>query len=219
LAAISEEALGSKPGTERQAMSATAMRDECVLETTMNAMIIYEEYGSAGRANALLKRASDRADAATQWSVKPWRLDMLDWPPLPQDAQRDGAEAHLMVLAVGYWTELPPGLLSWLAGWARQRRVEDAALAVFDGGSGDTFSPTATPALCEFAQRYGLSMIFGEVSPTEDEQTDLWADLHEREVAQTATMAHIVEQVSPGYYQHAGINEQRWARVKLERCE
>jgi hypothetical protein len=29
----------------------------------------------------------------------------------------------------------------------------------------------------------------------------VWADLHEREVAQTATMAHILEQVSPGYYQ------------------
>jgi hypothetical protein len=139
LAAISEEALGSKPGTERQVMSATAIRDERFLEATMNAMIIYEEYSSAERANALLKRASDRADAAEQWSVKPWRLDMLDWPPLAQDAQRDGAEAHLIVLAVGRRAELPPGLLSWLEGWARRRRVEDAALAVFDGGSGDAF--------------------------------------------------------------------------------
>ena len=32
-------------------------------------------------------------------------------------------------------------------------------------------------------------------------------DLHEREVAQTATMAHILEQVSPGSDRHWGIND------------
>jgi hypothetical protein len=207
LVAISEEVFGDKPGTERRVMSATAMRDESVLEATMNAMIIYKECGSAGKANALLKRASDRADGATQWSVKPWRLDMLYWPPLAQDAQRDEAKAHLIVLAVGGRAEVPPRLLNWLEGWAGCRQVQDAALAVFDGGNGDAFSVTATPTLCEFAQRYGLSFIFGDVSPAEDVPAEVWADLHEREVAQTATMAHILEQVSPGSYQHWGINE------------
>jgi hypothetical protein len=207
LAAISEEALGSKPGTERRVMSATAMRDESVLEATMNAMIIYEEYSSAERANALLKRASDRADGEAQWSVRLWRLDMLERPAMAQEAQRDAADAHLMVLAVARRAELPAGLLNWLEGWAGCRQVQDAALAVFDGGNGDAFSATAAPALCEFAQRYGLSLIFGDVSPAEDVPAEVWADLHEREVAQTATMAQILEQVCPGYYVHWGINE------------
>jgi hypothetical protein len=50
-------------------------------------------------------------------------------------------------------------------------------------------------------------MIFGDVSPAEYELGELWVDLHEREVAQTATMAHILEQVSPGSYRHWGIND------------
>jgi len=112
-----------------------------------------------------------------------------------------------IVLAVGGRAEVPPRLLNWLEGWAGCRQVQDAALAVFDGGNGDAFSVTATPTLCEFAQRYGLSFIFGDVSPAEDVPAEVWADLHEREVAQTATMAHILEQVSPGSYQHWGINE------------
>lgn len=45
------------------------------------------------------------------------------------------------------------------------------------------------------------------------------ADLHEREEAQTTTMAHILEQAFPGYSNHWGINEQRWGRMKLERCK
>lgn len=33
------------------------------------------------------------------------------------------------------------------------------------------------------------------------------ADLHEREVAQTATMVHILDQAPPGCYRHWGIND------------
>lgn len=207
LTAMSEEVFGDKPGTERRVMSATAMRDESVLEATMNAMILYEECGSAGKANRLLKRASDRADGATQWSVKPWRLDMLYWPPLAQDAQ-EGRGRGAPHRAGGLRPCGGPAPAAELAGrWAGHRQVQDAALAVFDGGNGGAFSVTAAPALCEFAQRYGLSFIIGDLSPAEVVPAEVWADLHEREVAQTATMAHILERVSPGSYQHWGINE------------
>jgi hypothetical protein len=118
----------------------------------MNAMVIYEESGCAKQANALLKRASDRADASVRrWSVKPWRLAMLTWPPLAQQALRDAAEAHLIVLAANRGAEFPPWLLDWLGEWAERREVQDAALAVFDGGNGDTLSATATPELSAFA--------------------------------------------------------------------
>jgi hypothetical protein len=183
------------------------IREERFLEATMKAMIIYEEYDCAARANALLKRASERAEGEEQWSVKLWRLDMLERPAMAHEARRDAADAHLMVLAVGRRGELPAGLLDWLEGWANRRRVGDAALAEFHGGSVDAFSATATPELSEFARRHGLSMIFGDVSPAEYELGELWVDLHEREVAQTATMAHILEQVSPGSYRHWGIND------------
>jgi hypothetical protein len=189
-------------------MSATVIENTDVVDAAMNAVVIYEERETARRANALLQRASARADAATRWSVKPWRLDLLEWGPLGQEALRDATEAHLMLLALGSEPEeLPHPLLDWLEMWARCRQVQGAALAVFNGGSGDALSSSATPVLSEFAQRHGLSLILGEVDPRDDISPGLWEDLREREVAQTPTMTHILEQVSARDYHHWGINE------------
>jgi uncharacterized phage-like protein YoqJ len=58
-------------------MSATAIREENVLDATMNAVIIYDEFDYATKANAMLERAAHRTDETTHWSVKPWRVDML----------------------------------------------------------------------------------------------------------------------------------------------
>jgi hypothetical protein len=120
---------------------------------------------------------------------------------------QEAARAHLIVLAVRKQANLPSWLLPWLEAWAARRQVQDAALAVFDDASRGTLSATATPELAEFAQRHGLSFVFGDLGPAEDGSTKLWEDLHEREVAKTPTMDHILEQASPGNYQHWGINE------------
>jgi hypothetical protein len=188
-------------------MIATAIRQKEAFEATMKAMIIYEEPDSAKKASALLKRASDRADAATQWSVMPWRLDMLSRPSLALEALMDAAEAHLIVLTVRSQATLAPGLLNWLEAWAARRKVQDAALAVCDGGSGNSLSATATPELSEFARRHGLSIIVGDVCAHEDASPLFAQDQHERNAAQTSTMVALLEQVSPGNYQHWGINE------------
>jgi hypothetical protein len=188
-------------------MSATVNHEEGLSEASMNAMIIYEERDFARRASALLQRASDRADAATRWRVNPWRLDMLRWPPTAPEALRDAVESHLLVLALRHPTGLPRWLAGWLETWAARREVQEVALAVFDGQSGDTLSATATPELAAFAQRHGLSFILGDGRPVEDESAELWKGLHEREVAQTPTMAHILGQQASGNYWGYGINE------------
>lgn len=163
----------------------------------MNGIIIYEECDSARKANALLKRASDRAGAATQWSVKPWRLNALKQPPLGQAALRDAVEAHLIVLAIRRPTHIPSWLLTWLEVWAGRRQVQDAALAVFDGPDEDAQSAIVSTELSQLAQRHGLSFICGDVSPAQDESDELWEDLHQSAVAQTPTLAHILEQIFP----------------------
>lgn len=173
----------------------------------MNAVIIYEKSDAAKKASALLKRSSEWVDGRAQWSVKPWRADLLHWPPLAREALRDAAEAHLLVLAMSGNVALSPGLLNWLEGWARCRQVQDAALAVLGGGSGDTLAATATPELADFAQRHGLSCLLGDASPPEEESARPWKDLHKRQVAQTATLVHTLEQAPTGYYQSWGINE------------
>jgi hypothetical protein len=168
----------------------------------MNVTIIYEGSECGRQASALLKRASDRAEAATQWLVKPWRLDMLDCPPLAQEALRDAAEAHLLLLAVCGEASRSSGLLNWLEAWAAHRQVQAATLAVLDRGHGDMLSTTASPELSAFAQRHGLSFIFGNVSPEDAKSPELWDDSHGREAVLTPTMmlcgGPILAKASPG---------------------
>jgi hypothetical protein len=77
-------------------MSATAIREENVFEATMNAVIIYDEFDYATKANVMLARAARRADETTQWDVKPWQLDMLKLSPTADAAL---PEATLKALA------------------------------------------------------------------------------------------------------------------------
>src|SRR5919108_309314 len=58
-------------------MSATASRDNRDFEVTMNAVIIYDEFDLAANSHGVLRKAANRADDASLWSIKPWRLDML----------------------------------------------------------------------------------------------------------------------------------------------
>jgi len=188
-------------------VSATAIRDGQVLETTMNAVIIYDDSAIAAKANAMLDRAARRADEALLWSVKPWKFDLLLRPPTADAALEDAEEAHLIVLAVRSQTEMSPWLLDWLEQWARRRQIEDAALAVFDGGKGDTLSAAASPILSQFAERHGLSFIFSDMRPTRDESASFLDELHMRAVATTPTLHQILEERSYDYYRGWGINE------------
>jgi len=176
-------------------MSATAIREEPLCEATMTALIIYDEIALAKQAKAML----ERADATTRWDVKPWRVDLLTAQGMGKAALNDAADAHLIVFAVHQAQSLPAWLVDWLEQWATRRQV-------FDGGNGDTLSRTAAPELSQFAERQGLSFVFGDVGPTEEASTLLVQSLHERAAAQTATLLGILEQSRHGY-EHWGINE------------
>ena len=56
-------------------MSATTIREENVFESTMNAVIIYDEFDYATKANVMLARAARRADAMCG-------LALLAWPSI-----------------------------------------------------------------------------------------------------------------------------------------
>ena len=173
----------------------------------MKALIIYGELALATQAKAMLERAAQRADATTRWDVKPWRVDLLTPQGMGNAALKDGADAHVIVFAVHPAQSLPAWLVDWLEQWARARQVQDAALAVFDGGNGDTLSGTAAPELSQFAERHGLSFILGDVGPAEEESAPLVQSLDERAAARTLALAHTLEQSGYPYYAHWGINE------------
>src|ERR1035441_1958243 len=143
-------------------MSATTIRDNNAFETAMNAVIIYDRLDFAAKAKAMLERAVHETGETTDWSVKPWRVDMLKLPAAAEAALAEAAEAHLIVLAVRQVQSL---LVDWLQRWARCRKVPEAALAVWDGGDADTRSARASPELSQFAGYHGLSLIFDDNAP------------------------------------------------------
>jgi hypothetical protein len=185
-------------------MSATPIRENHAFEATMNAVIIYDRFDFAAKVKAMLERAAHGTGEATHWSVKPWRVDMLKLPPAAEAALAEAAEAHLIVLALRQVQSL---LVDWLERWATCRQVQEAALAVWDGGNANTRSARATPELSQFAGRHGLSLIFDDNALVEDESSMLASDLHEREVTLTPTLQHILERPVRDNYQHWGINE------------
>jgi hypothetical protein len=136
-----------------------AVQNQMGFQHNMEAVIIYEDLDVASRAIARLDNASHGEDDVTRWGLKWWRLDALNAQPAAEQALTESRDAHLMVLAVHDQAEISAALLRWLENWAARRRVQDAALAVFDGASSKTLSLAASPELSAFAARNGLSLI------------------------------------------------------------
>ena len=153
----------------------------------MKALIIYDDFASAAKANAALQHSAQNVDLAVQWSISPWRVDILKFPPTAEKALTDAADAHLIVFAGRISQSLPFWLEHWLEHWAKCRQIEDAALAVYCKGSTDAPPIPATLELSQFATRHGLNFIFDDniamtPSSIEDKPSFIEGRLHEREM-------------------------------------
>lgn len=159
----------------------------------MNALILYDELHLATKARGMLTRAMEQAGEITWWNVQPWRINLLSPTGRPDVSPADAADAHLIILAVRSQADLSPGLVDWLEQWAGHRLVPDAALAVFDGGSGDTLSTNVSIELRRFADRHDLSFIFGERDQADYESSAIAQSLHEREVFVSSILRQIMD--------------------------
>ena len=138
----------------------------------MKALIIYQNPASAAKVNSALQHAAQHADASMQWVIRPWRVNLLKFPPAAEEALADAADAHLIVFAGGIKQSLPFWLQRWLEHWAQRRQIENAALAVFCAGIADALSIPTTRELSDFAACHGLDFIFDEratVAPSSSE--------------------------------------------------
>ena len=128
----------------------------------MKALIIYQNLASAAKVSSALQRAAQHADASVQWIIRPWRVDLLKFPPGAEEALADAVDTHLIVFAGGIKHSLPFWLQHWLEHWTKRRHIENAALAVFGEGIVDSLSISATLELLDFATCHGLDFIFDE---------------------------------------------------------
>ncbi len=133
----------------------------------MKALIIYDDFTSAAKANAALQRSAHHLDMSIKWNVRPWRLDMLKFPPTAEEALTEAMDAHLIVFAGLTPRPLPSWLQDWLEHWAKCRRIDEAALAVIEEGTKHTSSSSAMSEISQFAERRGLGFIVSDVTAVE----------------------------------------------------
>jgi hypothetical protein len=131
-------------------------------DLAMKALIIYQDFASAAKANAALQRAAQNSHARVKWNIRPWQVDTLKFLPTAAKALADATDAHLIVFAGGGAQSSSHWLQDWLEQWAGRRQIQTAALAVFDTRNADKLSPAAALDLPQFAKRHGLSIIFDD---------------------------------------------------------
>jgi hypothetical protein len=155
----------------------------------MKALIIYDDFHSAVKANATLQHSAHKADLAVQWNIRPWRVDLLKFPPTADEALTEALDAHLIVFAGHSAQSLPFWLERWLEQWTKYRRIKDAALAAVNAGSPKTLSlASAKPDLSRFAKRHNLNVIFDDditsiPSSIEVKPSNVEGNQHEHELS------------------------------------
>jgi hypothetical protein len=150
-----------------------------LIELTLKAAVIYDDFDFAARTAALLERAAIRSDEAMEWDVKPWRLDLLKPSSLADAALDETLDADLIVVALCKTHLLPDELMAWLEHWAAHRQIGNAALLVLCPE--ETAGPMSSwNRLKEFAEWRGLLFLGSHNLQSDVESTDLVHQLWQR---------------------------------------
>lgn len=143
-----------------------------LIELTLKAAVVYDDFDLAARTAALLERAAVRSDEAMEWDVKPWRLDLLKPSSLADAALDETLDADLIVVALCKTHLLPDELMEWLEHWAAHRQIADAALMVLCPE--ETAGPMSSwNRLKELAEWRGLLFLGSHNLQSDVESTDL----------------------------------------------
>lgn len=131
--------------------------------TPTTVVIVYDDLEFALATKTMLDNAARDAGETTPWAFKPWRASLLMHAALSKEALDDAADARLVVLALRYSRLLPEHLQAWLHDWARDRQIQDAALAVWECGGTDHLAPPAIRELTELTEHSGMRLICQEI--------------------------------------------------------
>jgi hypothetical protein len=136
----------------------------------LKALIIYDDLASALKANNLLRNTLHRTGVRFDWEINLWRLNMLRFESVANEALREATDADLIVFAIRHTHSLPMWLIKWLEQWATLRQILDATLAVIRDVDAKATLAQATFDLSQFARRYGLSIIGDDRHVINDER-------------------------------------------------
>ena len=185
-------------------MKAIPAREGNSLEITLKAIVVYDDFDFAARATALLERVAIRAEEATKWDVRPWRLDVLQQPSLAGAAIAEITDADLVMLALCAARSLPDELMGWLEYWARNRPTGDAAVMVLFPDENTAPTPLWNE-LKEFAAWHGLPFLGSRSLRDDGDSMDFVRRLRRRRQPVTPVFQPSADR--PPALRHWGINE------------
>jgi hypothetical protein len=136
--------------------------------SNMKALIIYDDFASAARANAALQQSARNLDHSMEWEVIPWRSEVLKYPESAAEMLTDALDAHLIVITARSAQSTPLGLKCWLNHWAKCRRIKSAAVALVTEGSTFLLSALAGDEMPTLADQHGFSIFFDKSQNPED---------------------------------------------------
>jgi hypothetical protein len=160
--------LWEEPISQKDQHMSKLDKSETLQFPAMKAVIIYQDFTSAVKANGALQHSEQHSDVHVRWNIRPWRVDMLKCPPTADEALEDAMDAHLIVFAGCCTRSISHCLQDWLEKWAECRQIEAAALAIFAGENSDKLSTSAALHLSQFVKHHGLSVIFDDRGAIED---------------------------------------------------
>ncbi len=104
----------------------------------VSCILVYEDTATGLRAKQAIDALSQRPAIRAMLQTKLWRLDLLRTAWFREQAAREAAAAHVIILSLHGNEDLPIEVREWLGSWSRQK--EDRAYAL-----GVLLDPSAVP--------------------------------------------------------------------------
>jgi hypothetical protein len=137
-------------------------------DLVMKALIVYDDFASAAKANATLQRIGHRSKVRVRWIIKPWQVNVLREEMTAENALTDAVDAHLILFAGQRAQSIPLWIHAWLDRWAALREIQDAAVAVINGGYNGGLVTSDSSELAALVLRHGLTFIADEGTAARD---------------------------------------------------
>jgi len=129
---------------------------------TLKAVVWYDDFKLAVNAKVMLEHAASEVGAEAKWSVRPWRLDVLNRQAAADEALAEAVTADLILVVAANTRAAPDCLKQWLESWVMCRRVSNAALGALFAPPGGPTMPPLVAKLKQFAEQHGLTFLFNQ---------------------------------------------------------
>ena len=100
------------------------------VKAVLNALLLYEDFGTALRARHSLDLLPTSFITEAGWCTNLWRLDLLSEPLLAEQAAIEAAAADVIILSVRGRNEPQAEVRDWLSRWLNHKEDRPYALAV-----------------------------------------------------------------------------------------